>query len=637
MKRESSGPILTAVFVDYDNVYLSLKRKSEDAAKRFSKDAGAWLKEIINGSLMTATNAPKAEAERRLVICRCYGNPVPRRNQNDNSTDMSSFPFVRHHFLRAGFEVVDCPPLTAQLKNSADIRMVMDVRDILTHETRFDEFVILSADADFTPVLHRLRSHARRTVIYSNDHTAAPYTAICDAEIREADFLALLTDGNRIADQSEAQQQRGGQQALPSAASIEAVRKEILTEVANIVRTADQPVPLEALADRCVRVLGHEKTAGSAWGGTGSFRDLLSRGLPEDIRLTAQPPYFVYDANRAAQASAPRIESRAVEQPRAEMQPRTEMPTPAQQPRMDTRMAPRAEMPVAAPARNEDLMAQRSLAPFFGPQQTNHRQVVTAADYPNPMEQPQPMTPAQPETLTGQPGAFRQPLQPQHVPQPQQPPAQHQHAPMSPRTAQGAASIQQSIARIHEASQAPTLSPQDYRTLFDVMAQEISANGLAGQQTLANIVKRAEGAGIGVRRDDVRFVLDVVSEADPWFDQGASPSLFASRFRNFVVARCRSQGLNLSADELDLIEAWFAAPVAAQSQQRQRVPQQQDAYAPNWQQQPGMPQSPQAGMMDPSGQQGDPNQRWWGNEETGQATGTGGDDFPRIIRTRLRG
>ena len=64
---------------------------------------------------------------------------------------MSSFPFVRHHFLRAGFEVVDCPPLTAQLKNSADIRMVMDVRDILTHDTYFDEFVILSADADFTP------------------------------------------------------------------------------------------------------------------------------------------------------------------------------------------------------------------------------------------------------------------------------------------------------------------------------------------------------------------------------------------------------------------------------------------------------------------------------------------------------
>ena len=39
MKREAGGPCLSAVFVDYDNIYLSLKRKSEEAAKRFAKDA----------------------------------------------------------------------------------------------------------------------------------------------------------------------------------------------------------------------------------------------------------------------------------------------------------------------------------------------------------------------------------------------------------------------------------------------------------------------------------------------------------------------------------------------------------------------------------------------------------------------
>ena len=90
------------------------------------------------------------------------------------------------------------------------------------------------------------------------------------------------------------------------------------------------------------------------------------------------------------------------------------------------------------------------------------------------------------------------------------------------------------------------------------MAKEISDNDLIGAQTLANITQRAQDKGLGVRRDDVRFVLEVVSEADPWFEQGASANLFAGRFRNFVVARCRGQGLNLSADELDLIDAWFA-------------------------------------------------------------------------------
>ena len=50
MTRESLGPMLTTIFVDYDNVYLSLKRKSEEAAKQFSKDAGRWIREIESGA-----------------------------------------------------------------------------------------------------------------------------------------------------------------------------------------------------------------------------------------------------------------------------------------------------------------------------------------------------------------------------------------------------------------------------------------------------------------------------------------------------------------------------------------------------------------------------------------------------------
>ena len=132
--------------------------------------------------------------------------------------------------------------------------------------------------------------------------------------------------------------------------------------------------------------------------------------------------------------------------------------------------------------------------------------------------------------------------------------------------AASSAAIQQSIARIQEACQAPPLAPHEYRLLFEVMAKEISDNDLIGAQTLANITQRAQERGLDVRRDDVRFVLEVVSEADPWFEQGASANLFAGRFRNFVVARCRGQGLNLSADELDLIDAWFAGGTLPQQQ-----------------------------------------------------------------------
>jgi hypothetical protein len=211
------------------------------------------------------------------------------------------------------------------------------------------------------------------------------------------------------------------------------------------------------------------------------------------------------------------------------------------------------------------------------------------------------------------------------TPQPRQP----QGPPQSARGAENATQLQQSIARIHDACQAPPLSPPEYRVLFEVMAEEINTNNLSGVQALVNITQRAAEMGLEVSHDDVRFVLEVVSEADPWFEQGASATLFASRFRNFVVARCRSQGLNLSADEIDLIDAWFGAPVPAQRP------------APSYGQAPPQPaQQASAPQMAPADR--------WGNLDEGRQhiagnrppPGLGGEqeeEFPRIVRSRLRG
>ncbi len=672
MKVESTGTVLSTVFVDYDNIYLSLKRKNEEAAKRFAKDAALWLREIESGRLITPTNGASFTAvPRRIVMSRCYGNPVPRRNAHDNSTDMNSFPFVRHHFLRAGFEVVDCPPLTAQLKNSADIRMVMDVRDVLHHDTRFDEFILLSGDADFTPVLHRLRAHARRTVVFANDHTAQPYTAISDGEVREADLISLLLDG-RI----DAEPKSGGELREPTAAELESMRKSIVAEVAGAVRSAGQPVPLEALADRAVRALGHDKTVGSAWGGAGGFRDLLAKALPKDIKLTDQAPYFAYEPTRqisreivarpelpAARRpdmsegrAEPRLEtppSRRVEnrpdygregQPEARFEPqRAERPQAdreLQAERLPSRYdEPRYQLP--RETRSEFADPSREIArqepQGRNEQQPSYGQPATYGQQPGygqqsygtaPSRAPQQEAPAQPSS--GSYGARPAPPSPAALgaQRPASQPSPQQAQPPQ-RSVDQASQIQQSIARIHEACQAPPLSPPEYRVLFEVMAEEITANNLSGQQTLINIVQRAREMGLEVRRDDVRFVLEVVSEADPWFEQGASANLFASRFRNFVVARCRSQGLNLSADEIDLIDAWFGGAPA--SQRAAASAPQAPARA--------TPPAPQ-GYGAPAPQQG--GDRWQvpDNRPAPQASGQFGEpeeEFPRIVRSRLRG
>ena len=472
MIRNSDGPCLSAIFVDYDNIYLSLKRKDEEAARRFAKEAVNWIKAIENGEIITSTNGDVKRRGRKIVMSRCYGNPVPRRNSRDNTTDMSSFPFVRHHFLRAGFEIIDCPPLTAQLKNSSDIRMVMDMRDYLTHETRFDEFIILSSDADFTPVLQRLRTHARSTVIYANEHTATPYTAVCDGEIRESGLAKFLIEGKpseTAAPAAQAEQATAaGADADQAASSTRAVAADILAVVIATVEISDQPLPIETLADRAQRALGTERTIGTNWAGSGSFRAFLAQNLPERMRLSDEQPYVVRVAGRTGQAAKP--------------------------------AAPASE------AVAEDQSELRAVAAV---------------------------------SATAEAAAPRRPGLSQ----------------------QSATALQQSVARIHEACQAPPLAPPEYRMLFELLAAELREFTFNGAQTVANVMERARRAGFQPRQDDIRFVIDVVREADPYFEQGVSPQVFAGRFRNFVVARCRGQGMQLSSDEIDLIDAWFTGGI----------------------------------------------------------------------------
>ena len=152
------------------------------------------------------------------------------------------------------------------------------------------------------------------------------------------------------------------------------------------------------------------------------------------------------------------------------------------------------------------------------------------------------------------------------------------------------------------------------------------------------------------------------SESDPWFEQGASANLFAGRFRNFVVARCRGQGLNLSADELDLVDAWFAGgnmpqPQPQSSQAARAAPSRSAAAsAPPPAAQPGRTSPPPISLPTPTpaaaAAAAASGGRWWANEVgTGEANkeaaapaqpGGGNepapaDEFPRFVRNRLRG
>lgn len=171
----SAAPIKSALFVDFDNIYIGLSKSDPAAAERFASDPYRWLAWLEKGLPLHGDG--QAARSRSILVRRCYPNPD------------AGFRRFRSFFTSAAFSVTDCPTLTRTGKNSSDIYMVMDILDLLNHKTYFDEFIIFSGDSDFMPVLLRLRAHDRRTTTLAIDFMPPAYKAACDLVINEEEFI----------------------------------------------------------------------------------------------------------------------------------------------------------------------------------------------------------------------------------------------------------------------------------------------------------------------------------------------------------------------------------------------------------------------------------------------------------------
>lgn len=177
LSRPNETPIKSALFVDFDNIYIGLTKTDQQAAERFASDPGRWLAWLEKGLPVQGPDGIEVQRRRSILVRRCYPNPD------------AGFRRYRSFFTSAAFSVIDCPSMTRAGKNSADIYMVMDILDTLNHRTNFDEFIIFSGDSDFLPVLLRLRAHDRRTMTLAIDFMPPAYRAACDVVISEETFI----------------------------------------------------------------------------------------------------------------------------------------------------------------------------------------------------------------------------------------------------------------------------------------------------------------------------------------------------------------------------------------------------------------------------------------------------------------
>lgn len=266
----------SAIFVDFDNVFTALWAIDEGLAIRFASDPADWLAGLA---------ALDADAPRRWLVARCYLNPLGKVHAPGEKNDRLWFSRFRANFVQAGFEVIDCPPLTWGAKNAADIRMVIDVLDLLGHRTRFGEFVFVSGDSDFTPLLHRLRAEDRRTAIVSPGHLATAYASVAE-RVLGFDTLETLLDG--------------AAPGVPDQARLDATGTGVSEDEQAFGRFIRQryekaigPLNLSTLSHEVLRALPDAKSGD--WFGKGTFRKALDSLALPNVRFSN---HQLWDADR---------------------------------------------------------------------------------------------------------------------------------------------------------------------------------------------------------------------------------------------------------------------------------------------------------------------------------------------------
>lgn len=306
----------SALFLDFDNVYSGLRKLDPASADRFARQPMRWVEWLLN-DLPAPEHAPDG-ARRRLLVRRVYLNP-------------QVYQRYRPAFNHAGFEIIDCPAMTSEGKTSTDIHMVLDMVDLLQHEVHVDEFIVFSADADFTPVLRKLRRWDRRTTVLAVGFPSAAYRASADLLIDQDVFVRdavgrsdddVLVRGplasptpsptpSPTANPSPHPTLLAPTLAAPAPpvsdeAVAEGLRRVVALVQAEVAR-AERPVPLARLASQALR---EHAWLGDDWHGAGNFRRFLE-SLPLDglvldwshsgghvldaARMTAVPMHAVAD------------------------------------------------------------------------------------------------------------------------------------------------------------------------------------------------------------------------------------------------------------------------------------------------------------------------------------------------------
>lgn len=488
----------SALFVDFDNVYSGLRQLDPVCADRFARHPAQWMEWLID-SLELPEHSPEG-AKRRVLVRRCYLNP-------------QAYQRFRPSFNLAGFEIVDCPALTSEGKTSTDIHMVLDIVDLLQHETRYDEFIVFSADADFTPVLRKLRRWDRRTTVLAIGFPSAAYRASADLLIDQDGFVRNALGFDDEPDAKPAV-------ALP----VERPASEVSAAAFKLIRqtVAESPGPM-ALSKLASLILAKvDGMDASSWAGFGSFRAMLdSKGLAP-LEVCWEGGGSVRDPKRHASAPA-KPQNGTVTEDVSESAAAI-IKSEVSKARQPIQCGTLANLIIK---RHPQLAADWNGSGTF-------RKFADALD----------VAPAVFDWTTPGGSASNPTKQPAAQPREED---------------WGASRALFPVARqIHEVTGMPLLSPSRYRTLFGLVEADSASHPFHLMETGKRVRDLSKEAGAPVSRADVNHVLRGLLLRGHSFDQGRNDAgTLGRKLADNVKSLCLREQMVLDNAAIATIESWL--------------------------------------------------------------------------------
>jgi uncharacterized LabA/DUF88 family protein len=141
--------IRSALLIDIENVSYA----------RLSTSIPNWLAWLEHGQF------DPAKQRRKFVLKRAYWNSTSEHD--------------RKKFESRGIDAILVDRYVT-LKNTADVHMAIDMIDLLYTRPDIEEYVLLSKDSDFIPVMQRLRSRHKKTAMLVDLASPTLHTAFRD-------------------------------------------------------------------------------------------------------------------------------------------------------------------------------------------------------------------------------------------------------------------------------------------------------------------------------------------------------------------------------------------------------------------------------------------------------------------------